>query len=510
MGLAPLMFVLAGVAVAQPSSTRMVLLVDGQLQGEARDEALDALEIFGALARDEDRLGVVEIGTEPRVLLSPSSDRSRLRVRMDGARSQPFGLEATLEKALDLLGPRHPRSRDVLVFVVGRNPRPVDVEALQTLIEDVRVRRASVHLVALGPDPSHELLQVPRATGGSFSVRPERLHRTLFDIAVTEEQVDLLTTKGGAFRVDEDVKAFAAVLTLLPQGPNALLSPDESVLRGPLRQKNLSWMSRAGFDLVQIENPVPGSWRADQPKLDQLEVLVRQGLTQLDIQLEPRVPIVGRPAMVVGRLIQDGHPVLSFARLKELEMRFLLPEGKELPLDRAKDGRFVGRWTPEEAGEFRGQLLAETPTMKRHRKARFRVSPPCFDAEASWSENRVDVVVRRLGVCNDLVELVVRAKLHRADGEPTELGLRPEGDVFRGSLPFDAAPTYLSLAVRALEFGQVRRFPLAPIRAPELEPPSSVWGIVARVGLAHSPLGLIAIGFWFRRRLDGVEGGAGA
>lgn len=509
MGLAPLIFGLASAALAGgPSDTRMLLLVDGQMASPVRDRVFDALEIFGALAQERDRLGVLEIGRRPRVLQPVASQPARLRARLEQARGQAFGLEATLDAALDMLGPRHPKFRDVLVMVAARRPDPVDAEVLDRLIEDARVRNTTVHVVSLVDRPGRDLARMARATGGSLHEQPAQLHATIFDIAVTEDRVDLLTTEGGAFRVDEDVGAMAAVMTVRSDGDNTLLSPDESVLRGVRRHRGTVWMSRNHFDLVQVDDPVPGTWRADQPELDQLAIAVRQGRTELDVRLEPPVPTAGSPALVVGRLVQEGHPVLSFARLKALEMSFVLPDGRRLLLDRAEEGRFVGRWTPSEAGEFGGTLEARTPTMRRHRRTRYRVSPPCLKPEAHWGDNQVEVEVQRLPGCEDLVELVVRATMHPAKGQPVELGLEDDGQSFHRRFPFEAPPRRLTVQARGLEFGQVRRFPTRSLEIPELEPPTRLWRTVARMGVAQTPLLLIALGFWFRRRLDGLEAGA--
>jgi hypothetical protein len=506
--LAPLILVLGGaLAAVEPSDTRMLLMVDGQLSSPARARVFDALEIFGALADERDRLGVLEIGERPRVLLSMSGPTGLLRRRLERARAQPFELEASLEAALDMLGPRHPKYRDVLVMVAARNPKGVDDQNLDRLIEDARVRHVHVHVVTLGAGPSAELMRLARATGGTHHDRPPRLHASMFDIAVTEERVDLLTTDGGAFRVDQDVGALEAIMTSLPEGDNALLLPDESVLRGLRPKPGVEWMARKAFDLIQVDEPVAGIWRADQPQLDQLVVAVRRGLTELDVRLEPRIPTAGSPALVVGRLVQDGHPVLSFARLKSLEMSFVLDGGQRLQLDRAEEGRFVGRWTPAEAGEFRGLLQARTPGMRRHRWAPYRVSPPCLKPEAQWDDGYVDVEVQRLPGCDDLVELVARARLHTDGGEPVESSLQREGASLRGRLRFEAAPVRLTVQARALEFGHVRRFPVQELEVPDLTPPSALWRNVAGVGIAQTPLLLIALGFWFRRRLDGLEAG---
>jgi hypothetical protein len=521
----------SGPALAQEAPvTRFVLAIDrsvGELDDPAQRSIRDALEIFAGVARPDDRVALIRVGGEPQLDVPPLPAQGRVarrrfsralaRLKKSGPRR---GLRRGVEVALDSLGPRHPDTQDALVLLLSRASLPVEPAGRdgepstrdgsggwERVVADARVRGVAMHVVALGSGPDEARLKgIARRTGGTFSLVEDagRLHRTLFHLAVAQGPVDLLPTEGGAMFVDEEVDELALVVSRSAGTRSVIHRADETQLTASSRAPGVSWTARSDFDLVLLRDPVPGAWRIEQPQIDHAVVVVRRAWIDLEVRWEPEVPILGTPARVRGRLVQDGHTVRSFARLKELQMSFLLPDGVRLPLRSTGDGWFEATWVPESEGVREGTLVARSPRFRRAEISRFIVDRQCFRADTEWEPDGVLVRVSQERACSDLAETSVQVRLQGAGSEEwTDLPRDSDG-VYAGRLSWERQPSALAIRARTYTAGKQRWFPLPDVEAPE-GLGDSQWSDAVSAALANTPLLLVPLVFVYRRRLAVLE-----
>lgn len=509
-------------AQASEASTRILVLLDQgirALDDEAQSSVFDALDILSVLATPDDRVGLIEIGHPARVMMPPLSvarDAGQARLsRAARTLTEGGGAEhvlPSLEAGLDALGPRSPDTRDVLVVVLTAArfawTEGDDGPSIQSVVDDARVRSVSINFIVLGDGPDAVRLEgIARQTGGAYRERvsPGRLHRALFDLAAVEERVDVLTPKGGAFLVDDDVSRLAIIMSKSRGQPNELQLADESKLLAGAP----GWTDRSDYDLVLVDAPVSGPWRAEQGKLDDLVVAVRGATTILDVGTRPDVPILDTPTRVYGRLVQGGKTLQSYARLKDMKMSFVLGGEETLSMTRSKEGEFEGVWTPARQGVLEGVLEARAPGFRRSRRLRISVDRQCFSSNAQWSSGEVAVEVVRERGCADLAEVVVRGIVVGGTEEAAEWVEfdRGEEDTYSATLQFDHEPERIRIEARALTRQKERVYPLADIELPSDGAPMGLAGFALRIVFANSPLALGLLGFVFRRRMDMLSGG---
>ncbi|MGF1511325.1 MAG: hypothetical protein ACFB9M_17680 [Myxococcota bacterium] len=503
--------------------SRVMLLVDqglNNLSAQDRTRLHDALMLFVNTRRAEDSVGLVWVGAEASLAI-PLGKAHEASARRQFRRTLELSTNAEsadrilsgIQLALDALGPRSPNTHDRLVLLLAEAKLHPD-ETRRTLggvadvVSGARARGVPLHVVTLrgGPDEVRFRGWAAQTGGDYHRIEDLRtLHVPLFHTAVVHESVDVLPTDGGTLMVDEDVQELALVLSRFGGDATVLHLPDETDVTSHHQPPGIAWNAATDFDLVQVREPMHGPWRIQQSRLDQAVVAVRDAALDLELRLHPDVPILGTEVRVGGRLVANGRTVRSYARLKQLEMAFILPTGQRLPLRPAANGWFYGSWRPSSVGPSKGTLLARSPHLRRSESARMVVDRQCFAAETHWQSRKIRVEVTRERACSELTGTTVEAALQF--GEDLEWIDLERDDVgrFTGELAFQTRPAFLHLRARTYIGGRHRLFPLPPVPAPQSDVVPSSWGLFTRMALANTPLLLAFVPLMYRRRLRGLE-----
>jgi uncharacterized protein (TIGR03503 family) len=181
---------------------------------------------------------------------------------------------AALEKATeDFATPAQDYRRNIILLTDG----VVDIskEAVVNLNERKRVLtellprlKASdyrIHTIALSGDADQELMKkLSIATDGIFEVADtaDELMSTflrIFDQAVPAERVPL---DENGFLVDASIQEFTALIFRRAEVPATIIvAPDGKEYSGTDPQNNVNWYRTSKYDLITVQQPVPGQWK---------------------------------------------------------------------------------------------------------------------------------------------------------------------------------------------------------------------------------------------------------
>jgi uncharacterized protein (TIGR03503 family) len=181
---------------------------------------------------------------------------------------------AALEKATeDYATPAQDYRRNIILLTDG----VVDIskEAVVNLNERKRVLtellprlKASdyrIHTIALSGDADQELMKkLSIATDGIFEVADtaDELMSTflrIFDQAVPAERVPL---DENGFLVDASIQEFTALIFRRAEVPATIIvAPDGKEYSGTDPQNNVNWYRTSKYDLITVQQPVPGQWK---------------------------------------------------------------------------------------------------------------------------------------------------------------------------------------------------------------------------------------------------------
>jgi len=556
---------LAGVLLAAPAEARGIRLAQASRRAVVlhRDwfplpaELRDALILLAHVGEGGDRLAVGGYGADfdlrgPAFALGRSAVEAAVRraVERPDASAPGERIAAAVRGGLRALGPRRNDADDFIWLVppparcvspVGRNDRGAEpagpsrragapapepgpdpggrgpeTAQLEAVVSEAQLREVEIHVVALAGEVAPAYRELASRTGGHVHGRPRDvpLHRGLVDLVASSEGADVLPIRGGAFWIDDSAESVLVLADRAPDERVALIGSDERA-RTPDDPGAARWHRLGGYDVVELESPPPGSWRLDQSAgLDRARIVVRRSALRMVAQIEPEPATLGSPARLKIRFEEHGRPLVSYARLKDMEVEARLVDAAgashRLDWSRVPGGWFQARTTPVQRGRMELIVRAESPELVRGHRFGFTVERQCFDASTRWMEARVAIDVQRRPECDDLSDIRVRARFEGRDeaGEPTFgdwKAFAPGGaGTYAAAVPRRGAGR-LVVEARALEGHRTRRFSFPPEASPPADEGLSGTAWTARLLLANVPLLLLPLLWVHRRQIHNLE-----
>lgn len=159
---------------------------------------------------------------------------------------------------------------------------------LSELLPDLQKAQVKVHSVALSEEADRDLMrQLSRETGGISEAidTPERLQRIFLGLFEQASKADALPLTDNQFLVDKNIREATVILFRGKEaGPVELMDPDGRRYSLATKGANMRWYQDKGYELITIEQPLPGRWQV-QAELDpDNRVLV---VTDLKMRLGP-------------------------------------------------------------------------------------------------------------------------------------------------------------------------------------------------------------------------------
>ncbi len=389
----------SSVAYAAPLDLRLVVDVSQATHDTDRSNARrTALEYFIRTLPDDAYAGVWSYARYVRQVakLDTSDGLWKQVASIHAASLQPEGDRAMLEAALlaaTKLPTRHDNSQAAHMVLVGSgvlnsgSGETADTQARQRILTQwlpqQQAQNRKIHTIAIGPPEQgdHLLLrQLAESTGGLHVMARDAaaLHDALVDVlSHVEPQPLVQADEAGRFQVAPG----ASRLTVTWFGePELSADPSIQLPDGQTYSRNAAltggrWLIDQSFEMLTIEDPIPGWWTLQGKVPDQLAVFGELG-----------VRIEGVDATVVPTdesratiSLFDGEQLISLPSFLDLlEVRAWVHSGADrspLPVERIET-QFIAHFVTLDDGFHELEVEIVAPTFKRRFSMPFTVANP--------------------------------------------------------------------------------------------------------------------------------------
>ncbi len=180
---------------------------------------------------------------------------------------------------------------------------------LDKLIPRLKKDNIAVHTIALADTADHELLRaLSLATDGWYEQADtaQELQRIFLHLFEKAAQRDTLPLVANQFKVDESVSEMTLlVFRQADSKPTELIMPDNARLTRVKPNSQVLWHTELGYDLITIDNPMPGGWKIDADLDPDNRVMVITDL-QLKVTDLPNNILIGETFDIEASLTDKG------------------------------------------------------------------------------------------------------------------------------------------------------------------------------------------------------------
>jgi uncharacterized protein (TIGR03503 family) len=255
------------------------------------------------------------------------------------------------------------------------------------------------------------------------------------------------------FRIDSEVETITLLMFRRPGSASVVLvRPDGSKLYFNTAEENqVRWHDAATYDLIEINNPMPGPWQAIGRILPQSRIMVLTDI-KLDVDPLPDNLMVGETVKVTARLLNGGAAVTArdFREVLTLEVIFISTNNAEFENfgrgiiqvatfrddgrgfdERARDGIFTGEFKLDfVAGEWTPKYIVRTALYTRELEQQpviLKPAPVNAAVELAASEtdsHQVTFQVTEPGV--EATSLLIQGRVRYPDGSVDQYALNAQ------------------------------------------------------------------------------------
>lgn len=264
-----------------PADVRVIIDISGSMKKtDPENLRKPAVDLIVRLLPDASKAGLWTFGQSVNMLMPhrvvDPSWRSEGAQKATSINSIAMftNIGAALEKATeDYATPAQDYRRNIILLTDG----VVDIskEAVVNLNERKRILTEllprlkesdyRIHTIALSADADHELMKkLSIATDGIYEVADtaDELMSTflrIFDQAVPAERVPF---DENGFLVDASIQEFTALIFRRAEVPATIIvAPDGKEFSETDPQNNVNWYRTSKYDLITVQQPVPGQWK---------------------------------------------------------------------------------------------------------------------------------------------------------------------------------------------------------------------------------------------------------
>lgn len=201
-----------------------------------------------------------------------------------------------------------------------------------------------------------------------------------------QHQIPLLNNR---FRIDHEIDQVTLLFYRKAGSPSAVLvRPDGSKLYAvdAYNRDNMQWFDEPRYDLIVLDNPMPGPWQVIGEIQPDSTVAVLGDIT-LEVEPLPSLLFQGEVLSLHARVLNDGEPIQSgyFRDVVKIDVTFASTQNENfenfasdpVPMTRFEDnGRgydkrpgdavFTGEFNLDIApGQWQSEITLDTPILKR-------------------------------------------------------------------------------------------------------------------------------------------------
>ena len=417
--IAPCLLLLAAVTSADelakplPADVRVIIDISGSMKKTDPDNLRKpAVDLIVRLLPDNSKAGLWTFGQSVNMLVPHQVVDPQWR--SEGAQKAATinsiamftNIGAALEKATeDYATPAQDYRRNIILLTDG----VVDIskEAVVNLNERKRVLTEllprlkesdyRIHTIALSADADHELMKkLSIATDGIYEVADtaDELMSTflrIFDQAVPAERVPL---DENGFLVDASIQEFTALIFRRAEVPATIIvAPDGKEYSTTDPQNNVNWYRTSKYDLITVQNPVPGQWKVKTDMAPNSRVTVVSNLQLVVAPLKSNIK--SNQALDLAYSFQENNQTITnkdFLDLltgKALVSNQASHEMTEIDLATVASADGIFQYSLKgfgEVGEYDVTILIDGKTFKREFVHHVNITDSAFKLEKRVDE----------------------------------------------------------------------------------------------------------------------------
>ncbi|MEX2481383.1 MAG: vWA domain-containing protein [Gammaproteobacteria bacterium] len=391
------LLVLTGPTAYAAADVRILIDVSGSMkENDPRNLRVPAMRLMSELLPAGTTAGVWLFAEQAAELVAPGAvdEAWREQARRELPRIHSRGLFTHIERALDAAtrgwgAPDSDTERHVVLLtdgVVDVSKVAAESTASRERILGAQLERLAtlgvrVHAVALSDNVDQALMAaLTEGTGGWFehaddAARLQRIFLHMLEQAAPPVTVPL---EGNRFDIDNSVSELTLLVFRTEDAAVTLTPPGGAAWSAGNHPAAVQWRNEAGYDLVTVTAPTPGSWQFHgTDDVDNRAVVV----TDLALELERLAPtlLASAATPLRARLTSAGAPLARLELLELVNARSTLDaaDGTQheggLALDRAQ-AMFHGDLGGGDIvpGVYRLTVTADGGTFKRQVNTRVR------------------------------------------------------------------------------------------------------------------------------------------
>lgn len=413
------MLLLAAVTMADdlakplPADVRVIIDISGSMKKtDPENLRKPAVDLIVRLLPDNSKAGLWTFGQAvnmlvPHRVVDPSwrSEGAQKATSINSI-AMFTNIGAALEKATeDYATPAQDYRRNIILLTDG----VVDInkEAVVNLNERKRILTEllprlkesdyRIHTIALSADADHELMKkLSIATDGIYEVADtaDELMSTflrIFDQAVPAERVPL---DENGFLVDASIQEFTALIFRRAEVPATIIvAPDGKEYSDTDPQNNVNWYRTSKYDLITVQQPVPGQWKVKTDMAPNSRVTVVSNLQLVVAPLKSNIRS-NQPLDLVYSFQENNQTITNIDFLELLSGKALIAnpashEVSETELSKAVPADGIFR---QELNSFDGQgeyditIVIDGKTFKREFIHHLNITDSAFKLEKRLDE----------------------------------------------------------------------------------------------------------------------------
>lgn len=271
-----------------------------------------------------------------------------------------------------------------------------------------------------------------------------------------QNEVPLLENR---FRIDHHIDKITLVFFRKRGAPAVVLvRPDGSkyYATDSVKNEKLDWYDEMSYDLITLEDPMPGPWQVVGNILPQSRIMV---MGEIELQVDDLPPLIFRGEMIkiTGRVLNDGEPIQvgQFRDVISLHVDFVSTNNSDYANfgagthtvtefrddgrgfdERPLDGVFTGEFKLAfPAGEWQPELYIETPILKRTVvQDKIIVHEPPFSYDVTLAEKETDEHVLTINLNPEVVKadtVLIQGKIYYPNNEEQMFSLESAASLSR-------------------------------------------------------------------------------
>lgn len=447
----------------QQSDVRVLIDISGSMKdNDPNNLRIPALRLITQLIPEGEQAGAWTFGQYVNMLVKHGEvdaawkDRAYHAAEEINSRGLFTNIEDVLDKSTRDWNAADPAThRSIILLTDGvvdiSKKRGVNEEARSRVLNEtlprLKASGATIHTIALSDDADKAFLrQLSSGTGGWNEVardasQLERLFLKLFEKSVPVESVPLTDNR---VLVDDSIRELTLLIFRKAGAQAAVLhSPNGEVIDSRSEKSNLRWRHEKRYDLITINEPMPGEWGVEADLDPDNRVMVVTDLTVRTSRL-PNVMMTEDEFPYRVELEEEGEVILKpeFLDFVHIELRrdssgerqtsiALRDDGQGVD-GRAGDGRFSarlgGQLTP---GEYEYTLLVDGMTFKRVKRDSVKVvgKPVAVTVKEKQTGDPAQYSLTLVSF-SELIRpdsLLIEASVSKQDGAATSLSIPRTG-----------------------------------------------------------------------------------